>query len=63
MSLCLAEAIVAREFAASVEDLALSAHEHPTLPEAIKEAALALSARSSSMTVPGWRARALWTAT
>jgi dihydrolipoamide dehydrogenase len=37
----IAEAVVAMEFAASVEDLALSVHAHPTLPEAVKEAALA----------------------
>jgi dihydrolipoamide dehydrogenase len=37
----IAEATVAMEFAASVEDLARAFHAHPTLPEAIKEAALA----------------------
>jgi dihydrolipoamide dehydrogenase len=37
---------VAMEFAASVEDLALSVHAHPTLPEAIKEAALAALQRA-----------------
>ena len=37
----IAECVVAMEFAASVEDLARSFHAHPTLPEAIKEAALA----------------------
>ena len=35
------EAVVAMEFAASVEDLARCFHAHPTLPEAIKEAAMA----------------------
>jgi dihydrolipoamide dehydrogenase len=42
----IAEAVVAMEFAASVEDLALSVHAHPTLPEAIKEAALAALQRA-----------------
>ena len=37
----IAEAVVAMEFASSVEDLARSFHAHPTLPEALKEAALA----------------------
>ena len=37
----IAEATVAMEFAASVEDIARSFHAHPTLPEALKEAALA----------------------
>lgn len=35
------EGAVAIEFAASVEDVARSVHAHPTLPEAIKESALA----------------------
>ncbi len=35
------EAVVAFEFAASTEDLARCFHAHPTLPEAIKEAAMA----------------------
>ncbi len=35
------EAVVAMEFASSVEDLARCYHAHPTLPEAIKEAAMA----------------------
>jgi dihydrolipoamide dehydrogenase len=42
----IAEAVVAMEFAASVEDLALSVHAHPSLPEAIKEAALAALQRA-----------------
>ncbi|UCF66097.1 MAG: dihydrolipoyl dehydrogenase [Acidobacteriota bacterium] len=37
----IAEAAVAIEFGASSEDLGRSVHAHPTLPEAIKEAALA----------------------
>ncbi len=35
------ECVVAVEFASSVEDLARCFHAHPTLPEAIKEAAMA----------------------
>jgi dihydrolipoamide dehydrogenase len=35
------EATVAMEFASSIEDLARCFHAHPTLPEAIKEAAMA----------------------
>ena len=38
----IAEATVAMEFASSCEDLARSFHAHPTLPEALKEAALAV---------------------
>jgi dihydrolipoamide dehydrogenase len=36
------EAVVAMEFGGSSEDLALTVHAHPTLPESIKEAALVL---------------------
>jgi len=42
----IAEAAVAMEFGASAEDIARSAHAHPTLPEAIKEAALAVHGRA-----------------
>jgi dihydrolipoamide dehydrogenase len=42
----IAEGAVAMEFAASVEDIARSVHAHPTLPEAIKEAALAVEKRA-----------------
>jgi dihydrolipoamide dehydrogenase len=42
----IAEATVAMEFASSAEDLARSAHAHPTLAEAIKEAALAVADRA-----------------
>ena len=41
----IAEATVAMEFGSSVEDLARSFHAHPTLPEAMKEAALAADKR------------------
>jgi dihydrolipoyl dehydrogenase len=42
----IAEAAVAIEFAASAEDLARSVHAHPTLAEAVKEAALGVAGRS-----------------
>jgi dihydrolipoamide dehydrogenase len=41
----IAEAAVAIELGASAEDIARSVHAHPTLPEAIKEAALAVDGR------------------
>ena len=37
-----AEAVLAMEFSSSVEDIARTMHAHPTLPEAMKEAALAV---------------------
>jgi len=40
------EAAVAMEFGASSEDIARTCHAHPTLTEAIKEAALAVAKRS-----------------
>jgi dihydrolipoamide dehydrogenase len=42
----IAEACVAMELSASVEDLARTMHAHPTLPEALKEAALAEDGRA-----------------
>jgi dihydrolipoamide dehydrogenase len=42
----IAEAAVALEFAASAEDVARTPHAHPTLPEAVKEAALAVARRA-----------------
>lgn len=42
----IAEAAVAIEFAASAEDLARCVHAHPTLAEAVKEAALAVDGRA-----------------
>ncbi|HEX3356839.1 MAG TPA: dihydrolipoyl dehydrogenase [Tepidisphaeraceae bacterium] len=42
----IAEAVVAMEFHASSEDLARTFHAHPTLPEAVKEAALAVEKRA-----------------
>lgn len=41
----IAEAALAVEFEASAEDIARSVHAHPTLPEAVKEAALAVHGR------------------
>ena len=38
----IAELVVAMEFKASAEDLARTVHAHPTLAEAVKEAALGL---------------------
>jgi dihydrolipoamide dehydrogenase len=45
----IAEAVVAMEFASSVEDLARAFHAHPTLAEAIKEAALGVEKRAIHM--------------
>ena len=42
----IAEAALAIEFGASAEDLARTCHAHPTLPEALKEAALAVAGRA-----------------
>jgi dihydrolipoamide dehydrogenase len=42
----IAEAVVAMEFRASSEDIALICHAHPSLSEAMKEAALAVDKRS-----------------
>ena len=42
----IAEAVVAMEFRASAEDIALICHAHPSLSEAMKEAALAVGNRS-----------------
>ena len=42
----IAELAVAMELAATAEDIARSVHGHPTLPEAIKEAALAVAKRA-----------------
>ena len=41
-----AELVVAMEMGASAEDLARSVHAHPTLPEAVREAALAVAGRA-----------------
>jgi dihydrolipoamide dehydrogenase len=42
----IAEAAVAMEFAAASEDIARSAHAHPTLAEALKQAALGVAGRT-----------------
>ena len=42
----IAEAVLAMEFSASSEDLARTIHAHPTISEAMQEAALALNNRS-----------------
>jgi dihydrolipoamide dehydrogenase len=42
----IAEAAVAMEFKASAEDIARICHAHPTLSEAMKEAALATDGRA-----------------
>ncbi len=42
----IAEAAMAMEFGASSEDIARTCHAHPTLPEAVKEAALAVAKRA-----------------
>ena len=45
----IAELAVAMEFGASAEDIARSVHAHPTLAEAVKEAALAVGKRAIHM--------------
>jgi dihydrolipoamide dehydrogenase len=42
----IAEAVLAMEFGASAEDIARTSHAHPTLNEALKEAALAVDGRA-----------------
>jgi len=45
----IAEAALAMEFGASAEDIARTCHAHPTLTEAVKEAALAVGKRAIHM--------------
>ena len=45
----IAEAAIAFEFGGSAEDLALAVHAHPTLSEAVKEAALGVANRTLHM--------------
>jgi dihydrolipoamide dehydrogenase len=45
----IAEATLALEFSASAEDIARTCHAHPTLSEAVKEAALAVEERAIHM--------------
>jgi dihydrolipoamide dehydrogenase len=42
----IAEAALAMEFEGSAEDIARTVHAHPTLPEAVKEAAMAVAGRA-----------------
>ena len=45
----IAEAAVAMEFGASSEDIARTCHAHPTVTEAVKEAAMAVEGRAIHM--------------
>ena len=45
----IAEAAIAIEFGASAEDIARTCHAHPTLPEAVKEAAMGVAKRAIHM--------------
>ena len=45
----IAELVLAMEYGASAEDLALTCHAHPTLNEAVKEAALGVEGRTIHM--------------
>jgi len=45
----IAEAAIAMELGASAEDIARTCHAHPTLPEAVKEAAMAVDKRAIHM--------------
>jgi dihydrolipoamide dehydrogenase len=42
----IAEVVLAMEFGASAEDIARTCHAHPTLTEAVREAALAVDKRA-----------------
>ena len=42
----IAELVTAMEFGASAEDVARTSHAHPSLSEAVKEAALAVAGRA-----------------
>jgi dihydrolipoamide dehydrogenase len=45
----IAEAVVAMEFGAAAEDIAMICHAHPSLSEAMKEAALAVDSRTLNL--------------
>ncbi len=45
----IAEAAVAMEFGAAAEDIARTCHPHPTLTEAVREAAMAVNKRAIEM--------------
>jgi len=42
----IAEAVLALEYGASSEDIGRTCHAYPTLPEALREAALAVDTRA-----------------
>jgi dihydrolipoamide dehydrogenase len=42
----LSEVVLAMEFRGTSEDIGMTVHSHPTLSEAVKEAALAVSGRA-----------------
>ena len=42
----IAEAVAVMEFGGSAEDIARTVHAHPTLPEAVREAALSVDDRA-----------------
>jgi dihydrolipoamide dehydrogenase len=42
----IAEAVLAMEYGASSEDIARTCHAHPTLSEAVREAAMATSGKA-----------------
>jgi dihydrolipoamide dehydrogenase len=42
----IAEIVLGMEFSAAAEDIARTSHAHPTLSEAVKEAALAVAGRA-----------------
>jgi len=56
----IAEAALAVEFGASAEDVARTVHAHPTLPEAVKEAALAVGSARSTSRIAGAAAPAIY---
>ncbi len=45
----IAEAVVAMTFGAAAEDIARTVHAHPTLPEAVREAALGVAKRTPNI--------------
>ena len=45
----ISEATIAMEFGGSAEDIARTCHPHPTLSEAVKEAAMAVGKRAIHM--------------
>ena len=45
----IAEAAIVVEFGGSAEDVGRAVHAHPTLPEAVKQAALAVAGRATEI--------------